>query len=440
MGIQQTCGYAKFCIGFWEHCSLYVSAMTHPNHVIRLHARGLSVLAVAGILSGAPGMVLAQPEEPFPVNSPQPAEPEEGDKPRSELSKDAAPETTVLVQEAQEDLPQEFMIQFGDEFDWIRLASGEWLRGNLERMRDGVLEFDSSELKLLTYDWKKTRELHSPKVNTYTFTDGTELVGPAMINEEFVIVQTVDGTVIRPRLELSAIIEHTPRERNYWSTVLRFGVSGNAGNARNLTFNTFWQLIREDALTRAELTYDGTFGKADRAEVANRHLGSGNVDIYIHPILYIKALTGQLLYDKFQNIRLRATPAAGIGVNIITTYVVNWDFETAPGYQYLSLLDPGATVEDPQSDGYWMFRMFADIDFTDDIQLVLDWRTNLVFTTIGNTNHFGSIDFSVRVTSILFLDTSFLFFRTEQPFPRSDGTVPKKNDYQFVVSISLRIG
>lgn len=414
--------------------------MTHPNHVTRPHARALIVLAVAGILSGGPGMALAQAEEPLPVNSPQPAEPEEGGTPRSELGKDAAPETTVLVQEAQKDLPQVFTIQFGDEFDWIRLASGEWLRGNLERMRDGALEFDSSELKLLTYDWKKTRELHSPKVNTYSFTDGTELVGPAMINEEFIMVQTVDGTVIRPRPELSAIIEHTPRERNYWSTVLRFGVSGNAGNARNLTFNTFWQLVREDALTRAALTYDGTFGKADRAEVANRHLGSGDVDIYIHPILYIKALTGQLLYDKFQNIRLRATPAAGIGVNIITTYVVDWDFETAPGYQYLSLLDPGATVENPQSDGYWMFRMFADIDFTDDIQLILDWRTNLVFTTIGNTNHFGSLDFSVRVTSILFLDTSFLFFRTEQPFPRSDGTVPKKNDYQFVVSISLRIG
>ncbi len=147
------------------------------------------------------------------------------------------------------------------------------------------------------------------------------------------------------------------------------------------------------------------------------------------------------MYDKFQNVRLRATPAAGVGFHLITTYVVNWDLEFAPaGYQYLSLLDPAPTVQDPQSDGYMMFRMFADIDFTNDIQLLLEWRTNLVYTTIRNTNHVGNLDFSLRVTTILYFDTSFLYLRTEEPFPRSDGTIPKKNDYQVVVGISLRIG
>jgi hypothetical protein len=97
-------------------------------------------------------------------------------------------------------------------------------------------------------------------------------------------------------------------------------------------------------------------------------------------------------------------------------------------------------VQDPQSDGYMMFRMFADIDFTNDIQLLIEWRTNLVYTTIKNTNHVGSLDFSLRVTTILHFNTSFLYLRTEEPFPRSDGTVPKKNDYQVVVGISLRIG
>jgi len=404
------------------------------------HSLPLVVLATASMWLGGTSAASAQVEEPLPTDAPPPEDVPGQQAPRAELGKDDAPATTVLVEKAQKDLPRAYTIRFGDEFDWVRLASGEWLRGNLERMRDGVLDFDSSELKLLTYDWKKVQELHSPRANTYVFTEGDDLVGRAMINEEFVVVETVDGIVTRPRSELLGIIEHTERERNYWSTVLRFGLTGNAGNTENLTFNVFWSLVREDALTRAEITYDGTFGKAAGAETANRHLGGGDVDIYIHPIVFIKALTGQVLYDKFQNIRLRATPAASIGVHILTTYFVNWDFETAPGYQYLSFLDPDPTVENPQNDGYWMFRMFADIDFTDDIQLLLDWRTNLVFTTIGNTNHVGSVDFSMRITSILHFNTSFLYLRTEDPLPRSDGTVPKKNDYQVVIGVSLRLG
>ena len=407
----------------------------------RWHSLALVVLGVAALwLVGGP-VAFAQVEEPVPTDDPHPAEEAQADTPGAELGKDAAPTTMVVIGEDEGGLVEAYTIDFGDEKDWVQLASGEWLRGNIERMRDGSMEFNSDEIKLITYDWKKVRELHSPRANTYNFTDATDLVGPAMINEEFVAVQTVDGMVTRPRVELQAIIEHMRRERNYWSTVLRLGLTANAGNTENLTFNAFWQLVREDTLTRAAITYDGTFGTASRAEVANRHLAGGDVDIFVHPIIYVKALTGQLLYDKFQNIRLRATPATGVGFHLITTYVVNWDLEFAPlGYQYLSLIDPATAVENPQNDAYMMFRMFADIDFTDDIQLLLDWRTNLVYTTIGNTNHVGSLDFTVRVTTLLHLNTSFLYLRTEQPFPRSDGTIPKQNDYQIVFGISLRIG
>ena len=170
---------------------------------------------------------------------------------------------------------------------------------------------------------------------------------------------------------------------------------------------------------------------------AGRTAGAG----IAHRMRSIIAANAQLLYDKFQNIRLRATPAVGAGFQLIATYVVDWKLELAPlGYQYLSLLEPAANVRNPQHDGLMMFRMFADIDITDDIELLLTWRTNLVYTTIGNTNHLARLDFSLRITTILYFNTAFLYLRTEEPFPRSDATVPEKNDYQLVVGISLRIG
>ncbi|MBT8480228.1 MAG: DUF481 domain-containing protein [Myxococcales bacterium] len=357
------------------------------------------------------------------------------------LRKDeAAPSTSVVVGEDEHGLTKAYTIEFGDEKDWIQLLSGEWLRGNVERMRDARLDFHSDEIKEITYDWKKVQQLHSPKANTYRFTDGTKLVGPAMINKELVTVQTETGIAMRKRSELNAILEHTPREGDYWSTVLRVGLTANAGNTENLSFNAFWLLVREDSLTRTALSYDGTFGTADRTEVANRHLGSGEVNVFVYPGIYVIAANAQLLYDKFQNVRLRATPAAGAGFQLIATYVVDWKLELAPlGYQYLSLLEPAANVRNPQHDGLMMFRMFADIDFTDDIELLLEWRSNLVYTTIGNTNHLGNVIFNLRVTTILYFNTSFLYLRTRQPFPQADGTVPGKNDYQLVVGISLHI-
>jgi hypothetical protein len=75
----------------------------------------------------------------------------------------------------------------------------------------------------------------------------------------------------------------------------------------------------------------------------------------------------------------------------------------------------------------------------DKLELTVDWRTNLVYTTFGSTNHTGTADFSVEITDRFDFQTSFLFLRTRDPEPRSDGTVPKQNDYQVAFSIALKI-
>jgi hypothetical protein len=36
--------------------------------------------------------------------------------------------------------PSGYWVEFGDGEDWMRLTSGEWLRGNLNWMRDGDFE------------------------------------------------------------------------------------------------------------------------------------------------------------------------------------------------------------------------------------------------------------------------------------------------------------
>ena len=75
-----------------------------------------------------------------------------------------------------------------------------------------------------------------------------------------------------------------------------------------------------------------------------------------------------------------------------------------------------------QNDGFVSFGTWAELEFVEDVELELEWHTNLVYTTIGNTNHTGKAKFSVEITDIFDFETSFLFMRTENPVPRADGT------------------
>ena len=243
-----------------------------------------------------------------------------------------------------------------------------------------------------------------------------------------------------PRDELLAILEGARRERNWWSTKLGVGLSANAGNTNQGQLNIHWDLVRADPRTRSALSYDGTFGYSNREQNVNRHLGEAAVTVYYSRRLFFSPASAQFLNDRFQNLKLRATPGAGVGVHVFDTKKVTWDVGGALGYQYINFLSTAAGLENPQNDGFVSVHTYADFDFTDDVELTIDWLTNVVYTQIGLTNHIGTTNFSVEITDIFDLETTFRFYRTERPPPRADGTVPERNDYQLIVSLALEIG
>ena len=353
-------------------------------------------------------------------------------------------EVEKAIEQAEEDaeagLPAEFTIKFGDTYDWLRLTSGEWLKGEVHWMREKDIEFDSDKLDLLSFSWSKVSQLHSPRVNTYVFEGKVDVVGLAVITEEKVIIETADGVVSYPRDQLLAILEGARRERNWWSTKLGVGLSANAGNTNQGQLNVHWDLVRADPRTRSAISYDGTFGYSNREQNVNRHLGEAGVTVYYSRRLFFSPVTAQFLNDRFQNLKLRATPGAGAGVHVVDTKKVEWDIGGALGYQYIRFLSTAAGLENPQNDGFVSVHTYADFDFTDDVELKIDWLTNVVYTQIGLTNHIGTANFSVEISDIFDLETTFKFYRTERPPSRADGSVPERNDYQLIVSLALEIG
>jgi hypothetical protein len=344
-------------------------------------------------------------------------------------------------------VPETYVIEFGDTWDWVRLVSGEWLKGEIKRMRDDNLEFDSDKLDMQNIDFADVTEVHSPVVNTYVFDDRISATGLGVITVDKVIVETAEGTLIFDRSELESIVSGGEREKDWWSMKLRFGLTLNRGNTDQLTYDINFNVRREDDMTLLDLNYNTSFGRSDGTQNVNRHLGEFDFKVFLSSRWFVVPLFGQLFNDKFQNIKFRATPAAGAGIHIIDLPNVKWDFQTGVGYQYLNYLDSTLiTTGNPQNDVFIPLYTYADFDITGDIDFTVSWLTNLVVTTIGNTNHTGKADLAIELTSVIDLDIAFLYLRTEQPAPPPPpapgdpvNTI-EKNDYQLVVGIALELG
>jgi hypothetical protein len=350
-----------------------------------------------------------------------------------------------LEQQEAAGIGEAYVIEFGDTFDWVRMVSGEWLKGEMKRMRDDNLEFDSDKLDMQNIDFADVTHVHSPVVNTYVFDDRISATGLAVITPDRVIVETDEGTKTFARSELESIVAGGEREKDWWSMKLRFGLTLNKGNTDQLTYDINFNTRREDDMTLLDLNYNTSFGQTGGVQNVNRHLGEEDFKVFLSSRWFVTPLFGQLFNDRFQNIQFRATPATGAGVHIIDAPNAKWDFQTGVGYQYLNYRDIAALPagsSNPQHDVFIPLYTYADFDITGDVDLTLSWLTNLVVSTIGNTNHTGKADLAIELTSVIDLDIAFLYLRTEDPAPPPDPMAPaiKKNDYQLVVGISLELG
>ena len=67
---------------------------------------------------------------------------------------------------------------FVDQEEWIRLTSGEWLKGEFTSLRRDSVEFDSDELDELTLDWEDVAEVITTRPFTVVKADRSVWSGP----------------------------------------------------------------------------------------------------------------------------------------------------------------------------------------------------------------------------------------------------------------------
>jgi hypothetical protein len=160
------------------------------------------------------------------------------------------------------------------KMDWIRLASGEWLAGQLKFMRNEDIEFDSDKLDVLHLKWEDVIELRCSRVLAYAFTEQRLATGPATMRDSVIRVQE-NGQVQEFRAqELLSIIEGQGSEWDLWSGNFSLGFVARTGNTDQLDYNSLGFVRRDGAISRVDFRYAGNFGELEGTRSINNQLGS----------------------------------------------------------------------------------------------------------------------------------------------------------------------
>ncbi|MCP4901823.1 MAG: DUF481 domain-containing protein [bacterium] len=323
-----------------------------------------------------------------------------------------------------------------DEFDWVQLTSGEWLKGEIIAMYEEKLEFDSDKLDLQSIKWKDIKQLRSAGRMRVAFEDGDIERGQIL----------VDGQTIRflgdeerqmPRSEILSIITGAPREIENWTVKASLGANLRKGNSEQTEATTRVVIIRRSAVNRVNFDYLASFNQTEGIKTADDQRLTMGWNRYVSRKTFWTPLFGEWYRDPFSNIGNKWSLGAGLGYELVDTPQITWKIEGGLSYQetqFDSVADGEPTTA---STPGLVFSTTYDHELTGWLDFNFDWRFNFVNEESGTYTHHLVTGLEFELTKILDLDITLIWDRIENPQEDADGLVPLQDDYRLVTSIGF---
>ena len=324
-----------------------------------------------------------------------------------------------------------------DEFDWIQLTSGEWLKGELKRLYDSKLEFDSDKLDLQEFDWEDVKQVRGSRIFSVRFEGPLTVVGILKVTENIVIVTVGDEQREFKRDQLIAIAPGGDKEVDYWSGKISFGFNFAEGNADQTQYTAIANIKRRTSETRFIVDYLGNFTETDSVETVNNHRIQGQFDIFKTRNSFYRPVFGEYYRDPLKNIKYRVTLGCGMGYHIIDTSKTGWYVAGGPAYQTTRF----DSVEPGKASSEWTPALVAGTNFDTELTKSMDFIFKYTFQILndasGTYTHHLVTTLETELTEWLDFDTSFVWDRVQNPTPDDDGIVPKKDDYYLIFSLGI---
>jgi putative salt-induced outer membrane protein YdiY len=318
-------------------------------------------------------------------------------------------------------------------WEWARLDTGEWLKGELITMHQDVMVFESDKFDELTIDWEDVYDLRLARPRVFRRIGRLTYAGMGEVRDGVLRILTISGEEIEfPASELVSIVYSSESEIRNWRVKIGASLAARSGNTdqQDLTANA--QITRDATFTRWKTTYVGTFSKVDGDDTVNNHRARTELDFLVTSRFFIRFPAFEFFSDEFQNIDARYTQGGAIGYQLIDNPIVDYEVTAGAAAQITEYSSAGR-----EEDAAGIFTSELSLDFPHDIDFDLDYVLQLVVTDLGKTNHNTSAILSFEIWDPLDLDVGAYWDRVESPEKDNDGSRPKKDDFRLTVGLSL---
>ncbi|MGK0157723.1 MAG: hypothetical protein ACI9SE_004706 [Neolewinella sp.] len=321
-----------------------------------------------------------------------------------------------------------------DGADWVRLTSGEWLKGKVLGLRRNQLQFKSAVLKEATIPWSKVAELHSRRTVTILLDGREPASGVLSVRGEQAKLDGASKQVF-DRRELLIVLPGQDQSTDCWSGKLSWSLTKASGNTSRLESSLLGKLSCETANTRGEANYTGTQSEANSIKTSDQTRADGRYDVFVSDRLFLTPLSFEYFRDPFQNIEQRITPSAGLGYEFFQRGGVELNINLSAGWQRTELvsLQPGRSNATEEATG--VFGTQLDWDLSDSVDLEFQYEIQANIERVTDYNHKMRATVSVDLWDNLDLDVSAFWNRTSEPEQLASGAMPDPDDYRLTIGL-----
>ena len=323
-----------------------------------------------------------------------------------------------------------------DGYDWLRLSSGEWLRGELIGVFNDEVEFDSDILDELTLDGEDVDRFYSPRTFSLSIRGRDVVVGRVWLNGDRVKVSVDEVEHEFSRNDLVAITASAERERDRWSGDISLGINVRQGNSEFIEYNMIAGVERRTPLSRTFVDYIGTFNETEGVRVANNHRVNGVLDRFSDSRFFWRPLIGQYFRDPFQNIQNQLTLETGLGFEITDTSRTEWEIYASVGSNYVERVSVEVGQPSSSSSPALSVGTSFDTELSSWMDYLFSFTATFVDEESGSYQHHLLTTLSSDLAGNFDIDISLVWDRTQSPPPLADGTFPEQDDFRLLVGLS----